>query len=50
MDDRVNKAYAAYPTRLYLVGENGAIIYAGGLGPWGFKPDELKQAIEQTLA
>ena len=50
MDDRVNKAYAAYPTRLYLVGIDGKIAYAGGLGPWGFKPDELKDAIEGYLA
>jgi hypothetical protein len=46
MDDAVNKAYAAMPTRLYLVGVDGRVVYAGGLGPWGFKPDELEAAIE----
>ena len=45
MDDAVNKAYAAWPTRLYLINENGIMIYAGGLGPFGFKPAGLKSAI-----
>ena len=50
MDDRVNKAYAAIPTRLYLVGIDGQVAYAGGLGPFGFKPGELGAAIEEYLA
>jgi hypothetical protein len=49
MDDRVNEAYAAHPTRLYLVGTDGIVSYAGGLGPFGFKPEELKLAIEDYL-
>jgi len=50
MDDAVNRAYAALPTRLYLVGRDGRVAYAGGLGPWGFKPDDLKTAIDAYLA
>ena len=46
MDDAVNKAYAAMPTRLYLIGLDGKVVYVGGLGPWGFKPAELESAIE----
>ena len=38
MDDAVNRANAAWPTRLYLVGLDGHVVYAGGLGPYGFKP------------
>jgi len=49
MDDRVNEAYAASPTRLYLIGLDGRVVYAGGLGPWGFKPAELGRAIENYL-
>ncbi len=49
MDDSVSKAYAARPTRLYLVGMDGCIEYAAGPGPYGFKPDELKQAIDLCL-
>jgi hypothetical protein len=49
MDDAVNKAYAAHPTRLYLVGLDGNVVYASGIGPFGFKPAELKVAIEEYL-
>jgi hypothetical protein len=49
MDDPVNKAYAAMPTRLYLVGLDGRVEYAGGLGPYGFRPSELKKAIDGYL-
>jgi hypothetical protein len=50
MDDRVSKAYAARPTRLYLIGEDGRVVYAGGLGPFGFRPAELQEAIGCYLA
>jgi hypothetical protein len=50
MDDRVNKAYAAWPTRLYLIGLDGKIVYAGKMGPYHLKPKELKEAIDNYLA
>lgn len=50
MDDPVSKAYAASPTRLYLVGQDGRVVYAGGLGPFGFKPAELGSAIDRYLS
>jgi hypothetical protein len=50
MDDAVMTAYAAWPDRLYLVGLEGEVVYAGGIGPFGFKPDELKEAIDLYLA
>ncbi len=50
IDDSVNRAYAARPTRLYLIGIDGRVAYAGGLGPFGFKPRELKVAIETLLS
>jgi len=49
MDDAVNRAYAAWPTRLYLVGIDGKVVYAGGLGPYDFRPAKLKAAIEKYL-
>jgi hypothetical protein len=49
MDDAVSKAYAAHPTRLYLIDLQGRVAYAGGLGPYGFSPSGLKSAIEQYL-
>jgi len=50
MDDAVNKAYAAWPTRLYLLGIDGRVVYHGGLGPFDFHPAKLKTAIEEYLS
>jgi hypothetical protein len=50
LDDAVNQAYGGWPDRLYLVGKDGKIAYAGGQGPFLFKPDELEAAIEAELA
>lgn len=49
MGDAVNAAWAAHPDRMYLVGVDGRVAYAGGRGPWGFKPSEMKQAIEALV-
>ena len=49
MDDAVNKAYAAWPTRLYLVGLEGRVVYHGGLGPFDFHPSKLEKAIQEYL-
>ncbi|NKB66250.1 MAG: hypothetical protein GKR89_04245 [Candidatus Latescibacteria bacterium] len=49
MDDAVMLQYVAWPERLYLVGQDGRLVYAGGPGPGGFAPAELKDAIEREL-
>ncbi len=42
IDDRVGKAFAAWPERIYVVGTGGRILYKGGMGPFGFKPEEAE--------
>ena len=49
IDDAAATAYASLPDRMYLVGRDGKIAYAGGKGPRGFKPDELAAAIEKEV-
>lgn len=49
LDDQVDEAYAALPTRIFLVDAEGRIAYRGEPGPWGFKPDELEAAIREQL-
>jgi type I thyroxine 5'-deiodinase len=49
IDDKVNQAYGGWPDRLYLVGKDGTIAYAGGRGPFFFSPDELESAIRAEL-
>lgn len=50
IDNAVSEAYASMPDRLYLVGTDGRIAYAGGKGPFGFKPGELKDSMDEHLA
>lgn len=50
MDDAVNQAYAAWPTRLYLIGLDGRVVYHGGLGPYDFFPRKLGKAIKKYLS
>ncbi|MBI2329094.1 MAG: hypothetical protein HYU85_05615 [Chloroflexi bacterium] len=49
MGDTVNQTYAAHPTRLYLIGLDGRVVYPGAIGPRGFKPAELEEAIVKYL-
>lgn len=49
MDDAVAEAYASLPDRLYLVGIGGTVVYASDKGPFGFKPAELKEAMDHYL-
>ncbi len=49
MDDKVSRAYGAWPDRLYVVDAEGRIAYAGGKGPQGFKPPEAQAALDRLL-
>lgn len=45
IDDKVGLAWEAWPDRLYLIGTDGRIAYAGERGPRGFDPDGWAKAI-----
>lgn len=49
MDNAVASAYGGWPDRLYLLAAHGTIVYRGGEGPFGFKPQELARAIHEEL-
>ena len=49
VDNAVASAYGGWPDRLYLIRLDGRIAFQGGEGPFGFKPEELAQAIEREL-
>jgi len=40
------KAYTAWPDRMYLIDSQGRVVYKSRPGPFGFKTDELRHAIE----
>ena len=48
VDDAVALAYGGWPDRLYLIGRDGRVAFQGEVGPVGFKPAELADAIETT--
>jgi len=45
VDDKVGKAYGGWPDRLYLIGKDGKIAFAGAQGPGGFDPAAWETAI-----
>jgi type I thyroxine 5'-deiodinase len=45
-DNSVEKAYTGWPDRIYLIDTEGRIAYKSKPGPFGFKPEELKGALE----
>lgn len=47
--DEVSAAYAGKPTRIYLIGRDGRVVYNPGIGPFSFSPDHLEAAIESYL-
>lgn len=49
MDNKVDKLYAGWPERLFVIGENGRIAYAGGEGPFGYKPEEVEKWLGKNL-
>ncbi len=50
MDNQVELDYAGWPDRLYLVGKDGTITFKGPMGPQGFQPPLLEEAIKKELA
>ena len=47
MENEAEDAYAAWPERLYVIDENRTVAYQGGVGPFGFKPDELEEWLDE---
>jgi hypothetical protein len=41
-DNLVNRAYAAWPDRLYGIGKDGNVLFKSGPGPAGFRTPDLE--------
>lgn len=46
MENTASTAYATVPTRIYIIGKDGKVAYAGGKGPRNFSPDELEAELQ----
>lgn len=42
MSNGADSAYAAWPERLYVIDETGHVAYRGGMGPFKYKPAEVR--------
>ena len=48
LDNRVEALYGAWPSRAFLVGTDGKVLWSSPLGELDFKPGELEAAIRGT--
>jgi len=48
-DNSTERAYTGWPDRMYLILADGAVAYKSRPGPFGFKPDELRVALEHAV-
>ena len=43
MSNAADNVYAAWPERLYVIDETGHVVYRGGMGPFNYKPVEVRE-------
>uniref|UniRef100_A0A803ST90 Iodothyronine deiodinase n=2 Tax=Anolis carolinensis TaxID=28377 RepID=A0A803ST90_ANOCA len=48
MENLSSSTYAALPERLYVL-QGGNIVYKGGVGPWNYNPQEVREVLEKLL-
>jgi hypothetical protein len=49
IDDEVDNLYAGWPERMFIITPDGRIAYAGRVGPFGFKPDEVANWLRRNV-
>jgi hypothetical protein len=49
MNNTANDLYAAWPERLYIIDENGRVVYRGGMGPFHYDPEEVRAWLAQRF-
>ena len=49
IDDHVGTIYSGMPNRLYVIDQEGKIVFKNGRGPFGFHPRQLEQALVLEL-
>ena len=45
LDWSSDNAYSGMSARLYVIDKEGNVAYKSGRGPFGFKPEEMEQAL-----
>lgn len=48
INNRIERAYTAWPDRLYLIGADGRIVFKTRPGPYGFSSKGLEEALRKV--
>ena len=48
IDNKTENDYKSWPDRIYIVGEDGKVIYKGEKGPRGFDPAHIVEVLETS--
>jgi iodothyronine deiodinase-like protein len=49
MHDIADHEYSAWPERIYIIDEQGKIVYRGGIGPFNYHPAEARAWLEKRF-
>ncbi len=49
IENSTDGKYKGWPDRLFVVDKEGKIAVAGKRGPWGFKPDEVRDWLASSF-
>ena len=44
-DNAVERAYTAWPDRLYVIGRDGRVAFKSKPGPFGFHPEDVRRTL-----
>ena len=50
IDNDIDEQYIAEPTRYYVIGSDGTLVFNGAQGPRGLDPDAWEAAIKEQIA
>ena len=50
IDNRTERAYTAWPDRLFLIGTDGRVVFKSAPGPYGFSTRDLEQAVSNLTS
>ncbi|MCL5743432.1 MAG: deiodinase [Acidobacteria bacterium] len=50
IDNRTERAYTAWPDRMYLIDRSGSVVFKTASGPYGFSTRDLEQSPQQITA
>ena len=49
LENKTERAYTAWPERLYVVDQDGRIVYKSGPGPYGFHPQDVADTLRKIV-